>query len=185
MASRKRKKTKKDITITLNRFRIVQIVLFFLISLSWTFILGVLTGRGYFDKYLNFFRRERSVHSYEKKDKVIKKSIESEDLEFLKNFTEDQLKKKSKAESKKGSESFSQEKYIFQVAAFRDRKKAIEIKNALKRYGFDSKIIPTKIKGYTWYRVHVYLTGSIDKEVKLREKLKLLGLGKPVAVEKE
>ncbi len=162
MTSKKRKKTKKGIIITLDRFKIAQIVLFFLISLSWTFILGVLTGRGYFDKYLDFFREERSNHH--EKD----------------NLAKNLIKKPLSVEN-----SSSQEKYIFQVAAFRDKKKAIKVKDALKEYGFDSKITPIKTKEHTWYKVYVYLIGSIDKEIRLREKLKLLGLGKPVVVDKE
>ncbi len=171
----KKKKKNKEFTITLNWIKITHICLFFLIALSWTFVLGVLIGRGYFDRYLYFFKRtDKKERTYKELDV----SINPSELRFYRNV--ENVKNKNKL----SFSSSAPKTFVFQVASFKYKDKAERIKNLLQKNGFDSKVVSKKVENETWYRVYVYFSGSFDKEIKFRDKLKKLGLGKPVVVER-
>ncbi len=182
MASKKSKKKKKKttITITISRAKIIQLCIFFLIAMCWSFILGVLTGRGYLDKYLKIFIKNKdtvkSIRPKDKNDKDMEPLINPGDLQFYKGIKDKNIQTTLKKQSP--------QRYVFQVAAFKNRKKAEEIMNKLKGFGFNAKVISKKIKNTRWYKVYVHFSGPIEKEIRLRKRLKELGLGKPVIIEK-
>lgn len=196
------KKTTKKFSFQLGLSGFLSLALLVIIGMAWSFILGVIVGRGYQpEKMAMDMAREVLPEDFplltEKNEEVLK----AEELEFFdklkqlptaspapsKAETKPAVAPKAptKTETKPAPSSTVQtppevkdEVFVFhyQVAALATMDQAKTVLKQLEPGGFKTSIVTASHEGKTWYRVYVHHQGTVDSATALKEKLKTCGI---------
>lgn len=70
--------------------------------------------------------------------------------------------------------------YVYQVASFKDKEAAARFNEKVKGLGLDARIDKAESSGSTWYRVNVHFQGKPEDTRGMKDKLKTLGVDKPI-----
>lgn len=81
------------------------------------------------------------------------------------------------AASNKAEETF---KYVYQVAAFKERSAASRFVERLTQLGYTGRISSGQAGGMTWYRIQVLFTGTVAATRTLKQDLARIGVRKPL-----
>jgi cell division protein FtsN len=195
--------------VTLSGRGLAAVIVLFVIGLVWTFVLGVLVGRGYkpeeaVPKLAEFMPAAENATSEPARGEggVLK----PEELEFF-----DELQKKpevtAEAEPARPAETKRPEpekpgpdkdagspeaeepraepadgpfRYLYQTAAFSKPEQAGNFRAKIEALGYSAGIETVTYGGKTWHRVLVNLKGSPEDAEALKKDLRGLGVEKPL-----
>lgn len=196
-------------SVTLSGKGLTAVIALFIIGLAWTFVLGVLLGRGYNPEEavpeLARLMPEASENASKTTGDEGPGVLKPEELEFF-----DELQKKPEevveaaetapeAAPKKAVKSAPAESppagkpgmaeraedeslymYIFQAAAFKNREQAKNFRARIEALGYSAGVETATYGGDTWHRVLVHFKGTPDDAGSLKEALRGLGVEKPL-----
>jgi len=191
-------------SLTLSGRGMAAVVVLFIICLGWTFVLGVLVGRGYkpeeavpkLAELMPEAQQNASAPAAEADPEVLK----PEELEFFEelqkkpgqvsgevsppeqeaNAPEPAPKPALQAQPAAKQEQSGNFMYIYQAAAYRSVKQAEEFRAKIQAKGYSAGVESATYGGNTWHRVLVHFKGSPEETRVLKETLRGLGVEKPL-----
>jgi cell division septation protein DedD len=205
MAAKKNGKNKREsFGVTLSGRGLAAVIVLFVVGLVWTFVLGVLVGRGYKPEEtvprLAELMPEPAKNATETAGGKGPGVLRPEELEF---FDELQKKPEVTAEKTKPEAPEPPEKaeteppeqtgeprtdarddevymYLYQTAAFRKADQARDFRARIESLGYSAGIETVTYGGNTWHRVLVNFKGAPEDTRSLKKALKGLGVEKPL-----
>lgn len=196
--SRANKKSGLSFQLSLSGFLFLAVLV--VIGMAWSFILGVIVGRGHQPEQVARSMIKKVVSEEfplltDKNEEVLK----GEELEFFDKLkqgpsTTPEAKpapaKTPPAEAKPAAKSETktaptaapstdkEEIFVFnyQIAALASMEQAQTFLKKLTPGGFKTSVVTATHEGKTWYRVYVHHQGSVPSALALREELKKYGV---------
>lgn len=194
--------------VTLSGRGLAAVIVLFVICLVWTFVLGVLVGRGYKPEEAVPKLAELMPEAHQNATAPAPGDsgvLKPEELEFF-----DELQKKTEATAEKTvqskapsspepppAETAKQESpqqpapkaesgdsgvfmYLYQTAAFRKPDQARNFRAKIEALGYSAAIETVTYGGNTWHRVLVNFKGTPEDTRKLKQDLGKIGVEKPL-----
>ena len=198
-----KKKSKSGVQIIIGLKGIALGSIFVLCAIIWSFILGVIIGRGYgpidlispIEKKINLSSNSTLKKQNNKTNEKVLNSTELTFYQKIKQDTAEKLlnlqpysKKKRKTSTtkvaKKTKTKSSLYEYIIQISSFSSKKDALSQLKLLQKKHLTAKIETSKRGSKTWYRVFIILRGSLKSIGKELSALKKLGFKDYIIKEK-
>lgn len=209
--AKSKKNTPRKFNFSLSLAGLLSSVVFVGLALIWSFILGVIVGRGYHPQSLVLDSQKKSTaeKKQEKKQKIRESEVlKPEELEFYEvlshpeekaardsgaicRFSSKGEEKDSRVSSEKPEERLEKKQnvlrylYTYQVAAFRDKKKALSLKKRINRTGLNCRLKKVHKNNKIWHRIFVTFKGRPQETRLIKEKLAHLGIENPFLKDKE
>jgi hypothetical protein len=202
MANTKKKKTskqkkRKQFTFTVTRSWLVSMSLLLFLAIVWSFILGILVGRGYtpetvLPEMAGVVSGPEGSKPGAGADKQESEVLKPEELGFFESLQQNpqpvnreagsarsRAEEPAAAEGEKGgpgSEQAREYAYVYQVGSFKAAAKARNLKQKLARKGMAARVERVRIEQEHWYRIYVLFKGTENEVGDLRTKLVSMGL---------
>jgi cell division septation protein DedD len=195
--SSRQKKKQKQFTFTVTRSGIVTMSLFLLLAIVWSFILGILVGRGYTPETVlpevagvasgpegnsGKAGAERSEPNVLKPEELgFFESLQQEPQQAARESgstpaRSDEPGEREGGETGQSSGSAREFAYVYQVGSFKSDAKADKLKRKLAETGMSARVESVRIDRERWYRIYVLFKGTAEEAETMRSKLVSLGL---------
>lgn len=209
--AKSKKNTPRKFDFSLSLAGLLSCVVFVGLALIWSFILGVIVGRGYHPQSLVLDSQKKITagKKQEKKQKIRESEVlKPEDLEFYESLSHPKESAARDSGAISGSSSKGEGKdsqvsgekpekrlkkkqnllrylYTYQVAAFRDKNKALRLKKRINRAGLNCRLKRIYKNNKIWNRIFVTFKGRPQETRLIKEKLAHLGIENPFLKDKE
>lgn len=210
MAARNSKKNGSEserFGMTLSGRGLAAVIVLFVIGLVWTFVLGVLVGRGYnpeeaVPRLAEFMPaaenattkpapadggvlKPEELEFFDELQKKPEVTVEEETPRPASPKPEPAKPEKEKAEAGTEPEERAESadgpfRYLYQTAAFGKAEQAGNFRAKIEALGYSAGIETVAYGGKTWHRVLVNLTGTPEDVEALKKDLRGLGVEKPL-----